>query len=356
MTDAPALPPSLPTPPEPPARDDIGHIFVTPPARPSRTPQPPPVEPAPRVELTIDGAPVSVAAGTTLLGACRQEGIDTPTLCFAENLTPVNACRVCVVEVQGSRTLVPACSRRAEPGMAVQTESERVRLARRMVIELIASSVDVSLAGPAQPDGSLAAWAERYGADPARFGPPAPPSSAGVRDARAAGHHHAPDGGPEAETVAQPVKLDNDLYVRDYARCILCYKCVEACGTDAQNTFAIAVAGRGFDARISTEWDTPLPSSACVYCGNCIGVCPTGALMGRTEFELRSSGAWDPANQSVTRTICPYCGVGCSLDLHVQDGSIVKVSSPADSSVTSGHLCVKGRFGSGFVRGGSGGS
>jgi predicted molibdopterin-dependent oxidoreductase YjgC len=330
---------------------DIAQIYVTPAGRPSRPPQPPAAPTPEPVELTLDGQPVTVPAGTTLLGACRQAGIDTPTLCYAENLTPVNACRVCVVEVAGSRTLVPACSRRAEPGMVVETDTERVRHSRRLVIELLASSVDVSLAGPSQPDGSLAAWAARYGADPARFGPPAPPSPAGDRDARDPGHHHPPGGGPEAETVAQPVKVDNELYVRDYSRCILCYKCVEACGTDAQNTFAIAVAGRGFDARISTEWDTPLPSSACVYCGNCIGVCPTGALMFTSEHRMRQEGTWDPEAQTVTSTICPYCGVGCALDLHVQDGSIVKVTSPADSSVTDGHLCVKGRFGFSFVDG-----
>src|SRR5204863_497547 len=118
----------------------------------------------------------------------------------------------------------------------------------------------------------------RYGAEPSRFGSAGPAHAAGERDATHAGHHHAPDGAC-ATTVHQPVKIDNDLYVRDYGKCILCYKCVEACGTDAQNTFAIAVAGRGFDARISTEYAVPLPDSACVYCGNCIGVCPTGALM-----------------------------------------------------------------------------
>ena len=139
--------------------------------------------------------------------------------------------------------------------MEVLTDSERVRHSRRLVLELLGSSVDVDLAGPAAPDGSLAAYAERYGADPARFGPPAGPAAAGERDAREPGHHHAADGEPTAATVAQPVKVDNELYVRDYSRCILCYKCVEACGVDAQNTFAIAVAGRGFDARISTEWN-----------------------------------------------------------------------------------------------------
>jgi predicted molibdopterin-dependent oxidoreductase YjgC len=146
------------------------------------------------------------------------------------------------------------------------------------------------------------------------------------------------------------MKVDNDLYVRDYSRCILCYKCVEACGADAQNTFAIAVAGRGFDARISTEYDAPLTSSACVYCGNCIGVCPTGALMFRSEHEMRAAGTWDEAAQARTDTICPYCGVGCTLTLHVQDNQVVKVTSPMDSSVTEGHLCIKGRFGFEFVQ------
>jgi predicted molibdopterin-dependent oxidoreductase YjgC len=133
--------------------------------------------------------------------------------------------------------------------------------------------------------------------------------------------------------------------VRDYARCVLCYKCVEACGEDAQGTFAIAVAGRGFDARISTEFAVPLPESACVYCGNCIGVCPTGALMFKSEHDRRQAGTWDESRQSVTRTVCPYCGVGCNLELHVQDNEIVKVTSPLDHDVTRGHLCIKGRFG-----------
>jgi NADP-reducing hydrogenase subunit HndD len=324
-------------------------ILLNPAARPSRPPTAPPPRVAPAVELTIDGETVSVPAGSTILDACRSQGIDTPTLCYADNLTPVNVCRVCVVEVTGSRVLVPACSRKAEPGMEVQTDSERVRLSRKVVLEFLGSSVDMSLAGKAQPDGTAAAYAARYGADAGRFGPPAPPSQAGERDAHDPGHHHAPSGGPDAATVAQPTKVDNELYVRDYSKCILCYKCVEACGEDAQNTFAIAVAGRGFDARISTEYDTPLPASACVYCGNCIGVCPTGALMFKSEYDMREEGTWDESAQTVTNTICPYCGVGCQLDLHVQDDAIVKVTSPLDSSVTEGHLCIKGRFGFEFV-------
>jgi NADP-reducing hydrogenase subunit HndD len=293
-----------------------------------------------QVDLMVDGKPVRVPEGTTLLEACRTQGIDTPTLCYLENLAPVNVCRVCVVEVEGSRTLVPACSRPAEAGMVVQTDSERVRHSRRMVLEMLASSVDLSLAS-----AEVHGWMERYGARPERFGP-----TNGGRDAHAhAGHHH-PSDPTHAATVQQAVKIDNDLYVRDYSRCILCYKCVQACGIEAQHTFAIAVAGRGFDAHISTESDRPLPDSACVYCGNCIGVCPTGALMFKSEFDMRQAGTWDESRQQVTSTICPYCGVGCTLELHVQDNDIVRVTSPMDHEVTSGHLCIKGRFGWQFVQ------
>ena len=317
-------------------------ILMNPPPPPSKPPAPPERPAPPRVELEIDGRRVEAPEGATLLDACRSIGIDTPTLCALENLTPVNACRVCVVELAGARTLVPACSRRVEPGMKILTDSERVRLSRRLVLEFLASSVDCSTAPELQQ------YARRYAARPERFGPPAPPSAANERDGLEPGHHHASDG-RSAATVAQPVKIDNDLYVRDYSKCILCYKCVEACGTDAQNTFAIAVAGRGFDARISTERNVPLTDSACVYCGNCIGVCPTGALMFKSEHDLRQAGRWDEPAQTRTDTICPYCGVGCKLTLHVQDQRIVKVTSPLDSSVTEGHLCIKGRFGFEFV-------
>ncbi|MFO0760358.1 MAG: 2Fe-2S iron-sulfur cluster-binding protein [Byssovorax sp.] len=297
---------------------------------------------APRmVELSIDGSQVRVPEGATILDACKAAGVSTPTLCFAENLTPVNVCRVCVVEVEGARVLVPSCSRKVEPGMKVKTDSERVRLSRKLVLELLASSVDVSTAP------MMAGYLERYGADPGRFGASSP---GGERSADHPGHHAAPSG-DVAQTVKQPVKVDNDLYVRDYSKCILCYKCVEACGDDAQNTFAIAVAGRGFDASISTELGVPLPESACVYCGNCIGVCPTGALMFKSEHEMRAAGTWKEEAQTETTTVCPYCGVGCALTLHAQDGKIVKVTSPVESSVTNGHLCVKGRFGFSFVEG-----
>jgi predicted molibdopterin-dependent oxidoreductase YjgC len=271
------------------------------------------------LELTIDERTVAVSEGATILDACNAAGVTTPTLCFLPTLTPVNACRVCVVELEGSRVLVPACARKVEAGMVIRTDSERVRHSRKLVLELLGSSVDLSTAPEAL------GFCTQYDANPDRFG-------------------------SGAATVAQPPKIDNNLYVRDYSKCILCYKCVEACGTDAQNTFAIAAAGRGFDAHISTEFDVALPDSACVYCGNCIGVCPTGALMFSSEHDLRAQGRWDESRQTQSDTICPYCGVGCTLRLHVQDDAIVKVTAPLENDVTHGNLCIKGRFGTVYVQ------
>jgi predicted molibdopterin-dependent oxidoreductase YjgC len=282
-------------------------------------PESPAEQPVRMVEISMDGRKLFVNEGATILEAARLQGVETPTLCFLENLTPVNVCRLCVVELEGSRVLVPACSRKVEAGMVILTDSERVRLSRKLVLEFLASSVDLST-WPA-----FEAHSKRYGADPTRFG-------------------------KDAAAHSQPVKIDNELYVRDYAKCVLCYKCVQACGVEAQFTFAIGVAGRGSGAHISTEFEIPLPESACVYCGNCIGVCPTGALIFRSEFEMRRNGEWDEAQQTQTDTICPYCGVGCDLTVHAQDGKIVKVSSPLDHSVTNGHLCIKGRFGWQFVQ------
>src|SRR2546428_13249199 len=158
------------------------------------------------VGITIDGRDIEVTEGSTILDACRRLQVDTPTLCQLENLTPVNVCRVCVVELEGSRVLVPACSRKVEAGMKVATDSDRVRHSRRLVLELLASSVDMSLTSP-----QVHGWMARYGATPARFC-------------------------FNSASVAQPGKVDNDLHVRDYSRFILCHKIAEAGGVDAQHT------------------------------------------------------------------------------------------------------------------------
>jgi len=269
------------------------------------------------ISLSIDGIQCQAEPGSTILSACQAVDKDLPTICYAPNLTPINTCRVCVVELEGSRALVPACSRQVSDNMVITTDSPRVRTSRRMVLELLGSSVDLSRSSP-----DLQAWLQDYGSDLARHG-------------------------SAAATVAQPAKIQDSLYVRDYARCVLCYKCVQACGEEAQHSFAITVAERGFASTIATEFDVHLPESACVYCGNCIGVCPTGALIFAPEFELRESGQWDESQQDTTRTVCPYCGVGCNLEILTQAETVVRVTSPADHEVSHGHLCIKGRFGTG---------
>ncbi|MEN8041676.1 MAG: 4Fe-4S binding protein, partial [Actinomycetota bacterium] len=203
-------------------------------------------------------------------------------------------------------------------GMEITTESERLADTRRTLYELYASTVDLSLA-----DTDTKRWMDKYDVDPDRYGQYEP---------------------------HREVKIQDDLYIRDYDKCVMCLRCVAACGPDAQNTFAINVAGRGLSSEISTEFDISLPESACVYCGNCIGVCPTGALMFKSEYDMRQAGTWDEERQTTTTTVCSFCGIGCNLDLHVQDNRIVKVTSPIDHEVTSGHLCIKGRFGYSYLQ------
>jgi NADP-reducing hydrogenase subunit HndD len=274
------------------------------------------------IPFVVDGQERVAPAGSTILQGLKCNGIETPTLCYLETLTPVSVCRVCVVELEGNRTLVPACSRALEPGMRIYTDSPRVRTARKLVLELLVSAVDMTLVNE-----DTHAWMRFYDVDAHRFD----------------------RGSDPAEIAQQPVIEDNPLFVRDYSKCILCYKCVEACGTDAQNTFAISVAGRGFEAGISTEFSVSLDESACVFCGNCIAVCPTAALMPVAEYRLRKQSNWRPEDQTVTRTVCPFCGVGCNLELTVQDNRIVKATSPQDHSITNGNLCIKGRFGWEFI-------
>jgi NADH dehydrogenase/NADH:ubiquinone oxidoreductase subunit G len=208
------------------------------------------------VQLTIDGQPASVPAGTTLLQAAQSLGAAVPTICYHEYCTANALCRLCVVEVEGARVLAPACVAQVAEGMVVHTRSERVVRSRRTILELLASSVDLSQAPEIQ------AFARDYSAAPERF--------------------------PEAQRRAPPVLDDNPMFVRDYAKCILCWRCVQVCADDAQYTYAINFEGRGFHTQIGTFFDQPLPETSCVFCGQCIGVCPTGALKPKREFLLES--------------------------------------------------------------------
>jgi NADH dehydrogenase/NADH:ubiquinone oxidoreductase subunit G len=204
------------------------------------------------ISLTIDGRTVHVSPGTRILAAARSVGCDIPTLCFHPNLTANGICRLCVVEVVGQRTLLPACVARVAPGMVVNTDTDRVRTARKVILELLASTVDLTEA----PE--LLSYAERYGAKVDRF-------AGGVRR-------------------SLPVQEDNPFYIRDYSKCVMCWRCIQVCAEDVQHTFALTWGGRGIASRVTTVFNDPLPATTCVFCGNCVGVCPSGALVGRVEY------------------------------------------------------------------------
>ena len=206
------------------------------------------------ITLTIDGEEVSVERGETLLQAARQMGKDIPTICYHEATTSNALCRICVVEVEGQRLLQPACIVKAAPGMGVRTRSPRVDRARKTILEMLASTMDLS------DSPAILTMMDEYGASSDRF--------------------------PEAERREVPVKDDNPMYVRDYSKCLLCWRCVQVCAEDAQYTFALNFNGRGYDTEIGTFFDKTIPETTCVLCGQCVGVCPTGALKAKREFLL----------------------------------------------------------------------
>ncbi len=206
------------------------------------------------ITLTIDGDEVSVAAGVTLLEAARQAGKNIPTICYHQATTSNALCRLCVVEVEGQRLLQPACIVKAAPGMQVRTRSQRVDRARKTILEMLAATMDLSDA-PA-----ILRMFDEYRASSERF--------------------------PEAERRVVPLKDDNPMYVRDYSKCLLCWRCVQVCANDAQYTFALGFDGRGYETQIATFFEKPIPETTCVLCGQCIGVCPTGALKPKREFLL----------------------------------------------------------------------
>ena len=219
----------------------------------------------PLVDLTIDGQPLRVPAGTTILKAAEAGGEAIPTICYHEHCTANALCRICVVEVEGARVLVPACVAEVAPGMVVRTRTEKVERSRRTILEMLDSAVDLSQAPEIQ------GFMEEYAAEPERF--------------------------PEAERRESAVLDDNPMFIRDYSKCILCWRCVQVCADDAQFTFAINFEGRGFETQIGTFFDRPLPETSCVFCGQCVGVCPTGALKPKREWLLEEGKTLDEIMQ-----------------------------------------------------------
>lgn len=210
-------------------------------------------------KLIIDDREISADDDTTLLEAAGEAGIDIPTICWHEATTSNALCRICVVEVEGQRLLQPACIVKVAEGMKVQIRSERVDRARRTILEMLASTMDLSDA-PA-----ILEMMKDYGASPERF--------------------------PDAERRDVEVKDDNPMYIRDYAKCVLCWRCVQVCAEDAQYTYAINFSGRGYETQIATFFDRAMPASTCVFCGQCVGVCPSGALKPKREFLLEQGAS-----------------------------------------------------------------
>lgn len=207
-----------------------------------------------KITFLMDGRDISVDPGKTLLEAAREHGIDIPTICFHDATTANALCRICVVDVEGMRVLQPACIVPAAEGMKVQTRSEKVIRSRKTILEMLASTMDLSEAEDIQ------AMIREYDADVNRF--------------------------PEADRREVPVMDDNPMYIRDYSKCLLCWRCVQVCADDAQYTYAINFSGRGYETQIGTFFDRTIPETTCVLCGQCVGVCPTGALKPKREFLL----------------------------------------------------------------------
>ena len=209
---------------------------------------------ADEITLSIDGQTVTVPSGMTILDAARSAGIDIPVICYHEATTSNGLCRTCVVEVEGWRVLAASCIAQAAQGMVVHTQSERVLRSRRTILEMLNSAVDLSEA-PAIQEMMQAASAnlERF---------------------------------PQAERRDLSLIDDNPMYVRDYAKCVLCWRCVQVCAEDAQYTFALSYDGRGFHTMIGTFFERSMPATTCVFCGQCVGVCPTNALKPKREWLL----------------------------------------------------------------------
>jgi predicted molibdopterin-dependent oxidoreductase YjgC len=270
-----------------------------------------------QVTLSIDNREVTVEEGTSVFEAARKAGIHIPHLCYRNDLTPFAGCRLCIVEVEGARSLAASCAYPVANKMKVQTDTERVRKARKQIIELLLSDHPYDCM-TCEKSGTckLEKYAYQYGIRKPRF---------------------------EGEKHNYSVRSQNPFFERDYNKCILCGRCVTVVH-EVQRCEAVDFSKRGFNTKIAASFDRNMQETPCVFCGNCVSVCPVGALSEKAgRFEARE---WEMAK---TPTICSYCGVGCTLVLNTRDNRIIKVTSDRKTGMNNGWTCVKGRFGSDYV-------
>jgi len=269
--------------------------------------------------ITIDGKEYPFTPGQTVYEVARANGIYIPVLCHQEQLKPVGACRVCVVEVVGARSLVASCAMPAENGMKVLTDTERVLSARRLAVELLLTQGHHNcITCESSGECVLQDLAYSLGIEKPRF--------------------------EEPETY-KDLEQGNEMIVRDMNKCVLCGLCVRACN-EIQVNQVLDYQGRGPTASVGPAFKVPYEDSSCVFCGECVRLCPVGAL-----FEKQGRFKGRAAQTRKVRTTCEYCGVGCQMDLNVKDGKIVKVTTPKWNSPppNKGSLCIKGRFGYDFI-------
>jgi formate dehydrogenase major subunit len=265
----------------------------------------------------LNGKETPFKQGQMILEAVRNAGIEIPTLCYLKGSTPTGACRICLIEVKGARSLQAACSTPASPGMEVFTDTEVVHRSRKLNVELLlASGKHSCIACEANGNCRLQDLAYFYKITSLKF---------------------------EESEKKYPTEDENPFIIRDFSRCILCGRCVQACNEVVVNR-AISLGYRGSESKVVTGGDRPYNDSECVFCGQCIEVCPVGALT-----EKKAKGLGRPWETQKIRTTCPYCGVGCQQLLHVKDGKIVKVTAVEDAQPNQGRLCVKGRFAYDFI-------
>jgi predicted molibdopterin-dependent oxidoreductase YjgC len=270
--------------------------------------------------FVLDGEEVPFADGETIYEVSERHQREIPTLCYDSRLDPFGGCRMCIVEVEGARNPVASCTTKAASGMKVKTKGGRLEMHRRVLLEMVASenrTVDVDeLSGYASQE--LGTLVDRYDARTDRF------------QGRQSGTSHGDD--------------PNPFILRDYENCISCYRCVRVCA-EQEGDYAISVMNRGFATQITTEFNGLLKDSACTFCGQCVQTCPTGALA-----DLKALAKADvPGTTEKTRTICTYCGVGCSIDILTRDDEIVGVLPAMDGPANNGALCIKGQYAYDFV-------